>query len=151
MKINRFFNKITVVTKILKVGFMEMLCPCHSHKRYIDCCKKCHDGIIPKHAVDLMRSRYSAYALKLVNYIVETTHHLSPERGHDLNEWKKDILEFCQNTSFHDLNILENEEKEKQAFVTFKASLSNQGRDISFIEKSQFLKDSGRWLYLKAM
>jgi len=50
-------------------------CPCDSTVKYNDCCQPHHSGIsLPLTAEALMRSRYSAYALKLVDYLVDTTH-----------------------------------------------------------------------------
>ncbi|MBJ7449651.1 MAG: hypothetical protein JHC93_04750, partial [Parachlamydiales bacterium] len=49
-------------------------CPCHSSLDYEKCCKPFHDGIPAPTALALMRSRYSAYALHLIEYIIATTH-----------------------------------------------------------------------------
>lgn len=51
------------------------LCPCKSNISYSDCCEPYHNSTkLPSTAEQLMRSRYSAYALKLINYLIETTH-----------------------------------------------------------------------------
>ncbi|ADI37740.1 hypothetical protein wcw_0367 [Waddlia chondrophila WSU 86-1044] len=39
------------------------------------------------------------------------------------------------------------QKKKNEAFVTFKATLSQNGQDISFTEKSRFLKKNNQWLY----
>lgn len=54
---------------------------------------------------------------------------------------------FCQNTKFLGLEILEFIGGDKEAFVVFFASLKQEGRDISFNEKSHFKKVSDQWLY----
>ena len=92
-----------------------------------------------------MRSRYSAYALKLANYIIETTDPASPHFQKNLSAWRKNILAFG-NLNFTGLDILE----AKDDTVAFKAHLKDGSRDASFIEKSLFTKKSNRWLYLKA-
>lgn len=130
---------------------MSMQCPCHSNKSYAFCCLKYHQGSWPESAVTLMRSRYSAYALKLVDYIVKTTHPYNREYLQDHNTWKKEILDFCQNTEFKDLIILEFDENEIIAHVYFHAVLFNNGQDISFSEKSTFEKIDGHFLYLEAI
>lgn len=130
---------------------MIMQCPCHSKKSYDDCCLKYHQGLWPESAVDLMRSRYSAYALRLVDYIIKTTHPLNREYLQDHNRWKKEILEFCINTEFKDLIILEVDQNEKIAHVCFHAVLFNHGQDISFKEKSTFKKLDGHFLYFEAI
>ncbi len=50
------------------------LCPCGSNRAYADCCEPLHRHTqVASSAEQLMRSRYSAYALGLVDYIVATT------------------------------------------------------------------------------
>jgi SEC-C motif-containing protein len=104
----------------------------------------------PSHAVALMRSRYSAYALGLAEYIIETTH---PDHAY-MNlkpwEWREKILHFSQETEFLDLEILAFEEQEEKAYVTFTASLAQQGKDASYTEKSLFELRDGVWLYKEA-
>ena len=51
----------------------DFLCPCCSGEKYSLCCKKYHDGEIAKTPTLLMKSRFSAYALSLPKYIMETT------------------------------------------------------------------------------
>ena len=120
------------------------LCPCHSQKNYQDCCMKYHEGGIPQTALQLMRSRYSAYALGLIEYIIRTT---SVEKQRELIHEKQDLLAFSQNTSFEGLEILEVEEGDPVSYVTFKAKLRQGKTDVSFTEKSRFEKVSGKWYY----
>jgi SEC-C motif-containing protein len=96
-----------------------------------------------------MRSRYSAYALGLVEYIIRTTHPGNPEAAKPEAQRKKEIEEFCRITTFKGLHILEDQEGETISTVTFKAFLSQAGKDFSFAEKSTFEKVNGHWLYLK--
>ena len=50
-----------------------MKCPCHSKKRYADCCGPLHKGTRPAATPEeLMRSRYSAFALGEVDYLAKT-------------------------------------------------------------------------------
>ena len=50
------------------------LCPCQSSLSYEDCCGRFHSGnMFPETAEQLMRSRYSAFVLKKIPYIVQTT------------------------------------------------------------------------------
>lgn len=49
-------------------------CPCGSQQIVADCCGRLHAGQqLPASAEQLMRSRYSAFALNLTDYIVQTT------------------------------------------------------------------------------
>ncbi|MCG3708991.1 hypothetical protein L5F25_08260 [Aliarcobacter butzleri] len=55
---------------------------------------------------------------------------------------------FSKNKNFEKLEILNFEESDFEAFVTFKATLFQNNNDISFIEKSKFKKLDGIWLYV---
>jgi len=118
-------------------------CPCHSGKKYKQCCQPYHKGVLPASALLLMRSRYCAYALGLAGYIMKTTHPDNPDYTADSGEWKQGILEFCRSTLFTGLKIIEFIDGEKEAFVTFEARLG----EYTMKEKSRFLKENGRWLY----
>lgn len=123
-----------------------MPCPCQSHKSYEECCKPFHEGKErPKTALDLMRSRYSAYSLGLVRYIIDTTHPSSPLfQKRTRAQIEEDIRHFCESSQFTGLEIVEAGENA----VTFIAHLEQGGSDASFKEKSRFAKQNGRWLYL---
>lgn len=127
-------------------------CPCGGKHLYQKCCMPYHKGdMLPANARELMRSRYCAYALGLTDYVVTTTH---PENVHyeqDVEKWKSDIQEFCKNTKFRGLEILEFVDGANQATVTFKASLSQGPTDTGFTERSTFIKEDGRWFYLSGV
>ncbi|MBS0621088.1 MAG: zinc chelation protein SecC [Verrucomicrobia bacterium] len=116
-----------------------MYCPCHSGKPYSECCEPYHRGKPAENALILMRSRYSAYALSLSDYIIDTE---LPSKSS-----REEILSFSKSTQFEGLEILEFIDGESQAFVTFIARLTRQGRDASFKERSAFTRISGRWYY----
>lgn len=124
-------------------------CPCHSGKSYQECCQPYHEGTSrPSDALALMRSRYAAYALKLPDYIINTSHPENTQFTQNRAAWKKKILDFCSLTRFEGLSILEFTENGPIAFVTFNAQLSQRGQDASYIERSRFEKIGGNWLYL---
>jgi SEC-C motif-containing protein len=123
------------------------LCPCCSGKGYAECCKVFHEGILPENALQLMRSRYSAYASDLPDYIVATTHPANPNYNKDFTVWKKDISKFSSISIFRKLDILDFHENGNLATVTFTAYISQGNNDVTFTEKSNFEKIRGRWLY----
>jgi SEC-C motif domain protein len=49
-------------------------CPCGLPRTYSDCCGRLHAGEPARDAAELMRSRYSAYVLKLEEYLLATWH-----------------------------------------------------------------------------
>lgn len=126
------------------------LCPCNLQKKYKKCCKLFHDGIsFPKTALELMRSRYSAYALNKPRYIIDTTHKENQDFTTNFNLWEEDIIKFCESTQFLKLEILDFQDGLTQSFVTFKASLKQDTNDVGFTEKSKFLKVDSKWMYLE--
>lgn len=123
-------------------------CPCCSNKKYKKCCKLFHDGAVPNSALELMKSRYSAFATHKSDYIIATTHTDNNDFTSDLTSWKRGILDFCENTSFDGLEIVDFIDGVDESYVTFKAILSQGNQDATFIEKSRFLKENGKWLYV---
>lgn len=126
-------------------------CPCFSKKKYCNCCEPLHLGALAKDALQLMRSRFSAYSLQKPSYIIETTH--TESRHYEVNKdaWINSISDFCTHTNFQGLVILERTTDEISETVTFKAILSQDGKDISFTEKSFFKKENGKIKYLEGL
>jgi SEC-C motif-containing protein len=123
-------------------------CPCCSGKAYQACCESYHtDRELPPTPLALMRSRYSAYAKQLPDYIMHTTHPANSSYSSDKTAWRKSILQFCRSTTFERLEIVDASEEGDEGFVTFIAYLEQRGVDASFREKSRFLKKEGKWLY----
>ena len=88
-----------------------------------------------------MRSRYAAYALGLVDYIMATS-----QTGKQSD--RREIEAFCASTRFADLEILNVQESENEATVKFKAVIFCGSRDASFVETSKFLKVNEHWMYI---
>lgn len=122
-------------------------CPCCSGKPYETCCGPFHSGQLPSNALLLMRSRYSAYALNLPDYIIQTTHPASPEYSEDHQKWRHAIASFSNNSKFEKLEVLDFQENEHVASVTFVAHVKQKKQDQTFTEKSYFEKINGRWFY----
>lgn len=98
-----------------------------------------------------MRSRYSAYALGLIDYIRKTSHPDNQSSQKKILTEIKELQKFCKNTQFIDLKILSDHELDLEAFVTFHATLFQGKKDVSFTEKSRFLKKNGVWLYVDGL
>ena len=122
-------------------------CPCHSNLLYQECCQPYHQACKHPKPVELMRARYSAYALNLADFIIETTHPEHESYCIDKKSWKQQIQEFSQNFEFRDLKILSYEVNQDQALVLFCAYLFQKEIDCSFTEKSLFEPIEGIWLY----
>ena len=91
-----------------------------------------------------MRSRFSAYALGLVEYVVVTTHPDGPQWRQDL---ALNVQHFCNTTSFDGLTVHGADHDGDEGHVSFTAHLRRNGRDASFGERSTFYRVDGRWLY----
>ncbi len=130
---------------------MHEFCPCCSKEIYQECCQPMHDGAFPENALALMRSRYSAYALSLPEYIMRTTHPDHGDRLLNKEEWKMKILDFSRTTQFHRLDIVNFQDGADEAFVTFIAHLSQEKQPMQLHEKSRFLKIGSQWLYRDAV
>lgn len=97
----------------------DTLCPCCSTIPYVDCCAPLHLGQkIADTAENLMRSRYCAFVLKKVDYIVATT---APFQQHLLH--KSAISDWARQTAWAGLKVINHTAKlgKHHAQVEFKA------------------------------
>jgi len=122
-------------------------CPCCSGKSYKECCEPFHLGKEPETALQLMRSRYSAYALRRPEYIQRTTHPKSPHFVTNSRNWKKHILEFCDSTEFVRLEIFGYGDD----WVHFIAHLKQEDKPVELTEKSRFERLHSNWRYVGAI
>ena len=131
---------------------MSENCPCHSDQTYADCCQPVHLGKIRPSPTQLMRSRYAAYALGNVRYILQTERPDPPRTAKEQAAQRRSLKQFCENTQFLGLQILDEAMlDDKQATVTFHATLLQNGQDASFMERSLFALRNGRWVYVSAL
>lgn len=115
-------------------------CPCSSGLPYNNCCEIYHQHTsFPDLPEALMRSRFSAYALHLVDYLFETTHP-SVRHLHDKSEIKK----WPTTNIWLRLEICEAQDD----IVEFKAFFEHNKQVSIHHERSTFVKDGGRWCYL---
>lgn len=132
------------------------ICPCRvreskdDQKPYSKCCQIWHDGLgndhFPAHALNLMRSRYSAFAIgsqmlehrPLMKHYLERTWH-SSTRPLDL---------MLDDTTWTGLKIIQHNSSVLKAMVEFVAYYKMNGRTERLQEKSQFEKVNGQWQYV---
>jgi SEC-C motif-containing protein len=126
---------------------MSRPCPCTSKKPYDRCCGPFHAGsALPETAEQLMRSRFSAYALGKVDYLVGT---LSEAKR--AGENREELAQYCKSVSCVGLKIVGKEKGGKSddaGVVTFHASLQANGRRTLHIETSTFAREGGKWVYV---
>jgi len=120
-------------------------CPCGSKKSYKLCCgivhKEITNAVFP---VDLMRSRYTAYVLGDIDFLLKS-HHKSTRPVYELD----DILEWTKSVKWLSLEILKAEVlEENEEFVTFKAFFIENGSETIIFETSRFIKENNYWTYI---
>jgi SEC-C motif-containing protein len=125
------------------------ICACGGPKIYAACCKPFHAGdALPQEPVALMKSRYTAYALGLVDYIIETTDPEGDAWEHDHDPWRASIEAFSERNEFLGVRIVDHEVDGDSGMVHFEARLRDEsGGDATFEERSSFVRRDGRWLY----
>lgn len=124
----------------------QISCPC-GHSLYSQCCQPFHDGLQkPSTAEELMRSRYSAFALKQPQYLWQTLHS-SQQPTTSLNELTKSV----QAQEFQSLTVIQckqGQAKDNEGIVEFRA-VYKHGQGLAFLqERSRFVKEAGQWFYL---
>ena len=125
----------------------ESLCPCKSKLRYAVCCMPFHSGRgRPETAEQLMRSRYSAYFFRLVDYLVDTTHPDTRDQG-----LRRELEQSIHEVNWSFLTIVgvsKGGEEDKTGKVEFIAEYFHQGQPNQLHERSRFKRFKGVWKYL---
>lgn len=119
---------------------MNEACPCGTGKAFDDCCGAILSGKrIASTAEELMRSRYSAYVKKDVDYLVRTT--LPASRTPDLADSIRNWMDRVQWIQLHVLSSSE-------GYVEFIAEYVSNGKPGRLHERSLFTKHKGEWFYV---
>ena len=118
-------------------------CPCGSGSGYPACCGPLHDGTeSAATALALMRSRFSAFAVGRVDYLLRSWHPETRPRRLDLDDtvtWRR-------------LQIVDTEgggPDDQDGVVEFRAQYQQHGRRHILHERSRFVRArDGAWCYL---
>lgn len=144
-------------------------CPCQNtdnHGKpltYKNCCQPFHQHQNAPSAEQLMRSRYSAFVLKLYDYLIATHH---PDYVNGLTQ--ADLADAMplwlgleiENVEAHIakeslpkplLTISQQFNDNPQATVTFKAWYKADGGVDAIYERSHFVKEGKSWFYTSGM
>jgi SEC-C motif domain protein len=119
------------------------ICPCETGLAYDACCGRWHDG--PRHlqaptAEALMRSRYAAFALDKLDYLLQTWHPDTRPASLEPNPPGRKWL---------GLRIIAHAQQDADhATVEFVARSRDAGRATRLHEVSRFVRQDGHWLYL---
>lgn len=125
----------------------EALCPCKSRESYANCCMPFHYGTAkPDTAEQLMRSRYSAYFFRLVDYLVSTTH--PDTREPNLKRLLEDSIHEPNWRFLTILGIAKGGKDDKAGKVEFVAEYFIGTQRHELHERSRFKRHKGAWKYL---
>jgi SEC-C motif-containing protein len=94
----------------------------------------------------LMRSRYSAYVERAIDYLGETLH--PAHRG----DWDREATRrWAENAEWISLEIVDTgagRDNDIEGWVEFVATFSEGGRVQHHRERSRFAREDGRWYYV---
>ena len=120
-----------------------MKCYCGSEKEYSNCCEPFHKGnTYPSTSEELMRSRYSAFCVKNIEYLVDTT----DPQARTANT-RDAYAEWANAAQFTGLEILNSKDDGNKGSVEFKAHYAMDGETHLHHEASRFRKHQGTWYY----
>ena len=126
---------------------MARPCPCGRKLTFETCCGPRLSGAAPAPtAVDLMRSRFTAYGEGAVEYLIATT---APEMRAGLDAGE--LTAYCAALRLVKLEILERQAggvDDDAGVVAFRATLRHRGEKFTQTERSRFRREAGAWLYV---
>ncbi|MDJ0595096.1 MAG: YchJ family protein [Pleurocapsa sp. MO_226.B13] len=122
------------------------LCPCGSKKQYQYCCGMYLSGKKkPETAEKLMRSRYTAFAIGDVDYLIAT---LDPDKRQKSD--RQELTQSINNIQWLGLTILNTQKGKKNdasGWVEFEA-IYQVTEPEQLHERSRFKKIDGKWFYI---
>ena len=136
-------------------GTAKASCACGSKQPYDRCCGLLHkdtQAYTSASAEEVVRARYTAFSMRVVDFIVDSTHPEHPSFEDDIAHWKETIRKDCyDNFSLRKCEILSAEEEPSLATVRFLAHMTQRdtGDRTFFVERSTFERhpETGAWLY----
>lgn len=140
----------------VSISKLPAACPCGAGA-YAACCAPLIRGQqLASTAEQLMRSRYSAFALAgvepgAIDHLLRT----HPEPVPDGRQRRRELLAACGQTRWLGLTVLASEAGgpgDAEGTVEFQARWSRRGRSGVLEERSRFGRGpQGQWLYLEAL
>lgn len=122
------------------------LCPCGSGNYFNDCCESIIAGATAATPEILMRSRYTAFVQKQLNYLEQTN---APEIREDFN--RAEAERAAAEIEWRGLNILHTTEKGDTGTVEFVINFQRNGKELTQYELATFRRENGLWFYEKGI
>ena len=121
-------------------------CPCGSGLNYSDCCELYISGQKSAPTAEaLMRSRYTAYTVHAIDYIISTC----LDEGKDRIDYKQ-TKDWSEKSQWLGLKIISTEKGgplDSEGIVEFEASYERDRLKDLHHERAQFKKNGGKWFY----
>ncbi len=127
-----------------------MKCYCNTDKEHDQCCGPIIKGTQKAETAEqLMRSRYSAFVVADINYLLNS-HHKSTRPTKE----RKSILKWTKSVQWIGLEIISTQKgtsTDTEGYVEFKALFMENGKLDCIHENSFFVKENGLWFYKEGM
>lgn len=124
-----------------------MSCVCGAGESTETCCLPIIKGKTKaKTAEALMRSRYAAYVLEEIDYLIGTIHPDSPGEAD-----RRSTEAWAKAADWKGMEVVESQrggESDDEGMVEFKAHFDIKGVPQQHHEKARFKRHNGRWMYL---
>ncbi|WP_344941253.1 YchJ family protein [Actinomadura miaoliensis] len=118
-------------------------CPCGSSMPYAQCCGRLHEGAAQAETAEqLMRSRYSAFALGETDYLLRSWHPATRPPQLELDpglRWQR--LEI--------LSVADGGPSDRKGTVEFRAHYVQGGQAGELHEVSRFVRHDDAWVYVQ--
>lgn len=122
-------------------------CPCGTGKPFAFCCEPLIEGAkAASSAEQLMRSRYSAFVMGTIDYLIDTT---VEQKRHLIDA--SILAEQVKLTNWLGLTILDRQAgtaADQQGCVEFEATFEANGEHSVLHERSNFVRQQDRWFYV---
>ncbi len=122
------------------------LCACDTRKTFAECCEPALKGLrVPTSPVELMRSRYTAFARHDIDYILRT---VAPAARKNFD--RKEIEDWSTSTDWMGLEIVATQKggpEDKTGQVEFIAKFRDNGEEQKHHELASFVKIEGAWYF----
>lgn len=118
-------------------------CPCNIRTSYQACCQPLHNGkLIANTAEQLMRSRYSAFVMANIPYLIATLH-IDKRQNDD----EVVLLRTIKQQQWLGLKVIHHKATGINATVEFVAFYQQQSTG-QLHERSHFIRENGLWFYV---
>jgi len=129
---------------------MQNFCPCDSGLLFVNCCEPIISGKrTAVTAVELMRSRYTAFTHANIDYLM----HSHSAKTRPIKE-RKSIEKWAKSVTWMGLTIIQTqagEASDEVGYVEFKALYLENGQPEQIHEKSLFQRENGKWVYVSGV